>query len=392
MDCPNFESLFSEEHQSHLDACETCRTMISLAALDRPNPDACEEVDGLIGLAAELTPEDSGRLEGHLAECPACMVTYLSAVSDAEVSDLEPAPSWKGAGMEIAVDPQGLGARTAMVSGVVLAAAALLWILVSRQGDDERVVVLESPQPVAELVPGASRPSVEPTTSTLPATPTAKVTSSPKNRISELLALSESAFSDGRDAVAIEYCSEATEILPDDERTVFLCLLSYCTGEQFPEDFDQLVENIHSPLLQDRAAELCDSRHEGWTPGNTCDEVTCLVTPNKLCCARLDTQEQKKERERKQQEKIAVLVKMGTDSVDALVEQARSAARVRQYEESLEGCEAALIVAPDHQAARLVCGIAACNLRMKERAVQHIDELEGASKRAAVRQICIRNE
>ena len=77
---------------------------------------------------------------------------------------------------------------------------------------------------------------------------------------------------------------------------------------------------------------------------------------------------------------------------EELVEQANTAVRDRQYGKGLKLCAQALELRPDDQQAAMVCGIAACNLKKSVQAKKYLRRIRGASKKASLRQICIREE
>lgn len=77
---------------------------------------------------------------------------------------------------------------------------------------------------------------------------------------------------------------------------------------------------------------------------------------------------------------------------EELVEQANAAVRDRHYSKGLKLCAMALELQPNDQQAAMVCGIAACNLKKSAAAKKYLRRIRGASKKASLRQICIREE
>ncbi len=77
---------------------------------------------------------------------------------------------------------------------------------------------------------------------------------------------------------------------------------------------------------------------------------------------------------------------------EELVGQAKAAVRDRHYGKGLTLCAQALEVKPSDQEAAMVCGIAACNLKKSAQAKKYMRRIRGASKKASLRQICIREE
>lgn len=75
---------------------------------------------------------------------------------------------------------------------------------------------------------------------------------------------------------------------------------------------------------------------------------------------------------------------------DELMEQASAAVRDRHYGKGLKLCEQALEERPNDQQAAMVCGIAACNLKKSAAAKKYLRRIRGASKKASLRQICVR--
>ncbi|MCP4446952.1 MAG: FHA domain-containing protein [Myxococcales bacterium] len=77
---------------------------------------------------------------------------------------------------------------------------------------------------------------------------------------------------------------------------------------------------------------------------------------------------------------------------EELVDQASAAVRDHHFGKGLTLCAQALEQKPNDQRAVLVCGIAACNLKKSAQAKKYLRRIRGASKKANLRQICIRAE
>ncbi len=393
MICPSFEALHKDEHRFHLKGCEACRSLAAMRALKRPNPAACESVDGLMGLHDLLTPPDSKLLHDHLSECPACMVAYLTLVADADadVQALEASPPWKGPSMEHARPHHMIRTRTAVAGGLAFAAAAVLAFYALRQPQESNVEVAAAGIEL-ETAPGASRPA--PTLSPPPKASTNAPAPVPRSfdnqRITELAALSDQALNDGSLDDAITYCSESMGIDPLSEGTSFICALAYCTAVPDTESSFRLTQRIASIDLRRDAERMCD---EALSKERECDEVTCLVDPNLACCTDPDgpMTPEKQEARRLEYERVAKTrgEKMSL-IVESLVEQAREATRDARYAGGLSLVQTAIAIEPENQDARLVGAIAACNLGDAKIAKSQIEAITGESKRAAVTQICIR--
>jgi len=76
----------------------------------------------------------------------------------------------------------------------------------------------------------------------------------------------------------------------------------------------------------------------------------------------------------------------------ALVQQANDAVRDQKYGKGLATCERALAIDSGNQRAHMVCAIAACNLNAAKKAKRYIEGIASATRRTAVKQICIRND
>jgi len=77
---------------------------------------------------------------------------------------------------------------------------------------------------------------------------------------------------------------------------------------------------------------------------------------------------------------------------DDLVNQANAAVRDRHYGKGLKLCAQALEIKPNDQSSAMACGIAACNLKKGADAKKYLRRIRGATKKASLRQICIREE
>jgi len=77
---------------------------------------------------------------------------------------------------------------------------------------------------------------------------------------------------------------------------------------------------------------------------------------------------------------------------DELVEQANAAVRDGHHGKGLALCAQALEQKPNDQQAAMICSIAACNLKKSAAAKKYLRRIRGASKKASLRQICIREE
>ncbi len=391
MSCPEFANLHLEENRFHADGCEACRSLLAMRSLERPNIEACEDVDGLMGLHDALTSIDSKRLESHLSECPACMVAYLGLVADADVLALEPAP-WKGPRMEQTLAPHMIRTRTAIVGAVALAAAAVLTLYLLRPPEDSSQGLAAVPMEVhadarTKTAPGASRPAP------VPRAPRRSVPSLSASRdfenaqLSELVLASENAIRAGDLSSALTSCSDALVVDPRNDGTLFACALAHCTSVPDRDTANRLIRGMKSESLKRDANALCD---EVQSDSEQCDEVTCLVDPNAECCKANGGPSSP---ERREEVRVAMTtrgVQLSLD-VEALAGQAKALAKSERYVEAFAMAEVASMIAPKHQTAHLVGAICACNLGEREAAQTHIDALDGASKRAAIRQICNAN-
>lgn len=396
MSCPTIDSLQCEENQAHVQGCPACRSVFAMQSLRRPNPDSCEDVDDLMGLLGALTTPDSQRLHEHLAECPACMVTYLTLVED-EAASTTISPPWKGPSMENVHEPRLLVNHKALVGGLSFVVVALLVVLLARQKNEPTEIAAGSteqaseavtpptlpgePAPILEVTPaettkrGASRPVSPPPVAPIVAKPKSPAQVLLSGRGAELAGLTEAALSENRIADALGHCSEATKNAPVDDATSYVCALANCTKDREQSTYERLVGRIKSPTLKGQADLLCAEQHTGWAIDVSCDEVTCLVTPDAPCCVA------KKERARavpspeKRPESRPANEAKPKVSVEDMVKKASDLVRVRRYTKGLELCEAALEIDAKHHQARMVCGIAACNLGMAKRAKRHIGHI-----------------
>ncbi len=329
MNCPPWEMLHADKNRGHLRACSTCRTLADMGTLARPNPDACEELEGLFGLLDDLSAKDSERLSAHLGVCPACTAAYLSLVDDSLAPTSNPNP-WKGPSMHEISQPPMIRTRTAMIAGTAFAAAAVLVVLIFVQRDDHEPVVTKpsvvSSQP--EHRPAASRPVVMPKPKQPKSTPTV---AAPSNQAP---------------AQTSEACDEVTCLVTPNEPC---CKAKQAEAQERDAERQVLLEKLE----------------------------------------RLNREAGKLEEERVSKLEEEDVEDAESLSVRELFESSRSLVRDGRYAKGLAKCEEVLRRAPDHQEGRVVCAIAACHLKKAKKAKRHASKISSAAKRAGIEQICL---
>ena len=81
----------------------------------------------------------------------------------------------------------------------------------------------------------------------------------------------------------------------------------------------------------------------------------------------------------------------GEASYEEVLEEAREAAKDTQFGKALRLCRQALALRPGDQEATMVCSIASCNLKREGDAEKFYSRIKSSSRKAMVRQICLRN-
>ncbi len=189
--CPEIDALFEDARAAsigkHLRDCEPCRDLASmpLAAGGGPQVDGCEDAELLIAVVStqELAPNDTERLQRHLADCARCGVTaqsVLLADRRESVADAENPSTWSH---PLNANPkQGRNLRVpALIAASVFVACAATFALVVSSGTNtsDRLLVTADPggaltkaapsQPIATLQPPVD--AVAPVDAGAPITP-----------------------------------------------------------------------------------------------------------------------------------------------------------------------------------------------------------------------------
>ncbi len=354
MPCPDFDTLLSKDNHNHLLQCESCNTLVQLRSLERPIPQHCEEVEGLVGIIDALSDHDRESVAQHLAACPACALASTLNDSPAQPNS---DTIWKGPAMDANSQSSRIPTRYAIVGGLAAAALAAVITLTIRPAPDEPAALATVPQIGNESTlesssrVGASRPS----------------NSSPAvvGQTSQLERRANLASSSGDYTRLTDLCLESMSDDVDSNDAAYCCALAFGTS---PALSTQLIDSIDDKKMRTRAnkalADLTISLLK-------CDEIDCLVSPKQECCLinSLDT---------------SALV------TEQLASQAMALIKDKQYEAATQALNKALLFDPDHQEAHLMSAIAACHRRQFAVGKKHIEKIRSGTKRSSVKQICYR--